>query len=178
MCNKLKLSKLRDVKTPTRTLLSAGTDFYVPKFNATFIARFKKKNKRSFDEDLIYLDAAEKRIIMAPSSQVLIPSGFMVNLDNFNDGQVQFKQTNRSSVAFNKQLIAGAATVDVDYTGEFHIHLINTGNRLIHIKEDDKIAQFEIIPVEFPDEIIIVNKNMLHTTESERGDKGFGSTGS
>lgn len=172
----LRVARIRDAKEPTRTKMSAGTDFYVPKFNKSFIAELFIKNRRSLDENLIYLDVAQETIIMAPSSQLHIPSGYKVNIENFNGGKVQFKQTNRSSIAKDKQLVAGAATVDVDYQGEFCFHLINTSNRLVFIKPDDKIAQFEIIPVELPEKVVIVPEDKLYTCVSERGEGSFGST--
>ena len=63
-------------------------------------------------------------------------------------------------------------TIDSDYRGELQIILINLGDNDFVINNGDRIAQIIVAPVTQGNFIQVQN---LSTTE--RGSKGFGSTG-
>jgi len=63
-------------------------------------------------------------------------------------------------------------TVDPDYRGEIKVILLNTSNQTYKIFQYDRIAQMNISKV-LPTEFIEVEE----LTETERGEKGFGSSG-
>jgi len=160
----MKFYLTRNVKKPQRgTPESAGIDFFVPKFNQTFIDDFLEKNQT------MSIDLKEKTIEIGPGERVMIPSGVKSIFED-HSALIAF---NKSGVATKLGLIVGAAVVDSDYTGEIHISLINSSKTsYIRITEDQKIVQFlhipiQIQPIEFLDDF---------DRQTERGDGGFGST--
>jgi dUTP pyrophosphatase len=63
-------------------------------------------------------------------------------------------------------------TIDSHYTGSIRVCLFNHGTSKYEVKKGDKIAQLVIVPCLLP-ELEVVE----HLEETDRGDKGFGSTG-
>jgi len=150
----MRISKVRDVKTPTRgTGKSAGIDFYIP--NDWHMPH--NKNESYF---------------LFPGYDVIIPSGIKVEVPT-GMALVGF---NKSGVATQRKLQIGACVIDEDYQGEVHLHLFNLGRYVVELKRGDKIAQFILLPM-FYDNIEVVNESELFEQESERGDGKFGSTG-
>ena len=78
----------------------------------------------------------------------------------------------RSGNAAKKGLKTMAGVIDSGYRGEWGIVLLNTSDEEHHIKKGDKIAQCLIQPIIYAD---IEEVNDLEI--SDRGEKGFGSTG-
>lgn len=148
--NKLKISKIRDVKTPVRgTPGSAGIDFYVPN------------------------DIPESSFQVEPGKSCFIPSGIKANVPE-GFALIAF---NKSGVALKKGLIVGACVVDSDYQGEIHIHLINrTKDSVSTIQRGEKLVQFLLVPVNHCN-IEEVSPALLFNEETIRGSGGFGSTG-
>ena len=72
--------------------------------------------------------------------------------------------------------ITSTGLIDAGYSGEIMVKLYNHGFKTITIKAGEKISQLVVLPclTEKP-EIITVDE--LLEIKSERGDKGFGSTG-
>lgn len=146
---KVKFFKTKQVKTPTRgTGKSAGIDFYVP-------------------DDF-------ETIKLSPNQDVLIPSGLKARIP---EGYALIAN-NKSGVATKKKLVVGASVVDEDYTGEIHLHLINVGSEEVEIHPGDKIIQFLLEKQEYCGIEIVDSIESLHgDIQSDRGDGGFGSTG-
>lgn len=139
----MKISKVRDVKTPTRgTPLSAGIDFFVPSgINET----------------------------LGPGKSCLIPSGIKANVPE-NHALVAF---NKSGVAVKKSLHVGACIVDEDYQGEIHINLTNVGNETVYLEPGEKIIQFVLIPVTYDNISIVEEGELFEeTTERGSGGFG------
>ena len=140
----------RQVKEPVRAhSTDAGIDIFVP------------------------LDMEETFIF--PGHDILVHTGLRVSVPH----GYAFIIKNKSGVATKKKLIVGACVIDCGYTGELIIHLMNVGTEVTKIYPGDKITQGLLIPVEFPDVCMISeNEYMKKHGESERGETGFGSTGS
>jgi len=173
MC-KLRMSKVRDVKTPSRgTVMSAGTDFYVPKFRSSFIEAFEKRNELAIASNEIYVDKSARVIILSPRAQVQIPSG--IKVDQMSLSNVQLEASNKSSVSTKKGLVVTAGTIDADYQGELHLCMYNSSSKLAFINEDDKITQFVLRTVQLPT-VELVAEEDLFSEVTERGSGGFGST--
>jgi dUTP pyrophosphatase len=66
--------------------------------------------------------------------------------------------------------------VDADYRGEVKVILINLGNEAFEINHGDRIAQAVVAAVTSKN-IINLNKVSDISTDTERGQGGFGSTG-
>ena len=161
----MKISKVRDVKTPTRgTAKSAGIDFYIPNYEAPF---------------KVY-----------PGDDVLIPSGIKAAIPPGH----MLMAANKSGVstsryaclgagltpkdkAFESIVILGAEIVDEDYQGEIFIHLVNVGNHKVELEPGMKIAQFILVPIVYED-VEEVAEDQLFEGGSERGSGALGSTGS
>ena len=142
----IKMSKTREVKTPTRgTPGSAGLDFYVP-------------------------DGLSASV--PPGGDVCIPSGIRVDVPK----GYAFVAHNKSGVALKKKLTVGACVVDEDYQGEIHLHLMNSGTEPVALEGGEKIVQFLLLPVKYPDVKVVPDKELFYSTTT-RGAGGFGSTG-
>jgi len=145
----MKISKIREVKTPTRgTDGSAGIDFYVP------------------------FDYPQNLCSISPGERFFIPSGIKANVP---EGFALIAM-NKSGIALKKGLLVGACVVDSDYQGEIHLHLVNTGTKTVTIEPGDKLTQFLLIPVNHC-RVDVVDESSLFEAETTRGSGGFGSTG-
>jgi len=78
----------------------------------------------------------------------------------------------RSGLAAKNHIDVGAGVVDQDYTGNVGVVLFNHAQEDFEIKKGDRIAQFVCEKIEYPE---IEEVTSLNCTE--RGEGGFGSTG-
>ncbi len=80
---------------------------------------------------------------------------------------------NKSGIATKQKLIVGACVVDSDYRGDIHAHMMNVGSEPVLIEPGMKIVQFILQPYIKPEIVELDHK----PGDTERGDGGFGSTG-
>lgn len=145
----MKFLKIKEVKSPNRgTSHSAGIDLFVPDNHPV--------------------------IELEPGKQTLIPSGLKINVpENY-----ALICMNKSGVATTKTLLVGACVVDEDYQGEVHIHLVNAGTETQMIYPGDKIIQVLLVPVAYePVEMVESEEELWDGKVTDRGEGGFGSTG-
>ena len=107
---------------------------------------------------------------LAPMERKLIPTGFAIALPAGFEAQVR----PRSGLALKHGItvLNTPGTIDADYRGEVCVLLINLSNTPFSIARGDRIAQLLVAPV--------TQAKLKETTTlppSQRGDKGFGSTG-
>lgn len=147
----MKILKIRDVKTPIRANDDdAGVDFFIP-------------------------DDYNGKLDIEPQESILIPSGIKARVPS-GYALIAF---NKSGIATKKNLQVGACVVDCGYTGEIHIHLTNVSNKNVTINPGDKIVQFLLVPLSFQDIETVDSEDELYSGyATNRGDGGFGSTGS
>lgn len=69
--------------------------------------------------------------------------------------------------------ITSTGLIDEGYSGEIVVKLYNHGFFPYHVKKGDKISQLVIVPVLYCTPKLVEDLNQ----HSERGNKGFGSTG-
>lgn len=83
----------------------------------------------------------------------------------------------RSGIAFKNgvTVLNTPGTIDEDYRGELNILLINLGDDDFVVSPGDRIAQIVMAPVTRPAEIDWIDAQEVEQTE--RGEGGFGSTG-
>lgn len=109
-------------------------------------------------------------VVIKPGKGKSIPTGIMISLPEGFEAQVR----PRSGLAFKYGItvLNSPGTIDADYRGEINIMLINLGENDFTINRGDRIAQLVVNRVEQA-ELVEVDE----LPESNRGSKGFGSTG-
>ena len=78
----------------------------------------------------------------------------------------------RSGLSWKKSIDIGAGVIDFDYRGAVGMLLVNNGTDDFEVKQGDRVAQLLLERVSVPE---VVEVDDLDATE--RGQKGFGSTG-
>lgn len=116
--------------------------------------------------DLVAVDTHS----LAPLQRLAVPTGLAAEIPQGYEMQIRPK----SSLALNHgiTLLNTPGTVDAGYRGEIKVILINLGQFVVDITPGQRIAQIVIAPVLQADFVMAEN-----LTNSQRGDGGFGSTG-
>ncbi|MDR2196405.1 MAG: dUTP diphosphatase [Coriobacteriales bacterium] len=117
------------------------------------------------------LRAAENCVLM-PLERSLIPTGLKLAIP---EGYAGFVQP-RSGAAARQglSLVNTPGLIDSQYRGELVVIAINLDSRQpIEIQKGDRIAQLVILPVP---QVTLIEVDTLE--ETERSEKGFGSSGS
>ncbi|MBK8842165.1 MAG: dUTP diphosphatase [Saprospiraceae bacterium] len=109
-------------------------------------------------------------IELQPMERMLIPTGLYIELQPGTEAQVR----PRSGLSIKKGLtvINAPGTIDSDYRGEIKIPIINLSQELQTIDPAERIAQMVIARYET---VTLVEVDDI--SPSDRGDRGFGSTG-
>jgi dUTP pyrophosphatase len=118
-----------------------------------------------------YLDGwGSSPVIFQPWERKLINTGLKMQIPVGYEGQIR----TRSGLALNDGLVVANSpgTIDSDYRGEIKVLLINLSQNVVCIEFEERIAQLVIAPV--------VKAKLIEVEsldETERGEGGFGSTG-
>ena len=117
---------------------------------------------------------SETNITLKPLERRLIHTGIYAEIPYGYEIQVRPK----SGQALKKGLVVlnSPGTIDLNYIGEICVIAINLSNEPIEIMDGEKIAQMVLCPVEHEGTALITYVDEI-TTETERGDGGFGHTG-
>ena len=109
-------------------------------------------------------------IILKPHERVLVKTGLHIQLEKNYEAQVR----PRSGLALKKGItvLNSPGTIDADYRGEIGVILINLSEENFNIESGDRIAQLVISKYETIQWILSESLE-----DSNRGEKGFGSTG-
>ena len=112
----------------------------------------------------------DEPIIIKPLQRLVINTGLFISLQPGYEAQIR----PRSGLALNKGItvINSPGTIDADYRGEIGVILINLSDSSFEINSGDRIAQMIIAKHE-----TISWRVVEKLDKSERGNKGFGSTG-
>ena len=105
-----------------------------------------------------------------PGSSVVINTGVHVEIPYRHAGLL----VSKSGLNVNHG-ITSTGLIDEGYTGAITVKLYNSSDETFHIQRGDKITQLVIIPVEHS-EVFYVS-SLQEFGYSERGSRGFGSTG-
>jgi len=115
------------------------------------------------------LDLMAKRAIRVPAGgSAVIGTGVHIELPHGCCGILVSK-----SGLNIKHDITSTGLVDEGYTGEIMVKLFNHGTDSYQVNAGDKVSQLVVIPVLYEDVEIVESLDM----DTERGAKGFGSTG-
>ena len=116
------------------------------------------------------LAAVKENITLQPGARKLVPTGLSIALPDGFEAQIR----PRSGLALKHgiSLVNTPGTIDADYRGEIGVILINLGQEPFTVERGMRIAQMVIAPY--------TRATFLEVNElpaSERGEGGFGSTG-
>ena len=115
------------------------------------------------------LDLYSPTNVLVPAhGKVLVDLGIALQIPMGYYGWI----ASRSGLAIHHHIHVGAGVVDPDYIGSIHVLLMNFSSQDHVIEKNHRIAQMILEKVAYP--IICEVSQMLPT---ERGTKGFGSTG-
>lgn len=113
------------------------------------------------------LFSREDRVILDGDSAVF-DTGVHIELPPGTYGRLESK----SGLNIHYDIVCLGGTIDEGYTGSIRVKLYNLGKKPYMIRKGQKIIQLTIIQCVRP-ELEIVDR----LEETERGEKGFGSTG-
>ncbi len=114
--------------------------------------------------------AACERVELGPGERALVGTGLTVAIPDGHAGYVQ----PRSGLAARHGItvLNTPGLVDAGYRGELKIVLLNTDRSEPFVVEPGmRIAQLVVVPVAFPEP-----REVAELPDSERGEKGFGSS--
>tara|TARA_B110000444_G_scaffold128522_1_gene120952 strand:- start:41 stop:478 length:438 start_codon:yes stop_codon:yes gene_type:complete len=114
--------------------------------------------------------AIEESILLAPMERKIVPTGVSIALPEGHEAQV--RPRSGLAVKHGITVLNSPGTIDADYRGEIGVILINLSNQVFTVAPEDRIAQLVI--AEYT-QIVWEPTQILE--ESERGSRGFGSTG-
>jgi dUTP pyrophosphatase len=114
--------------------------------------------------------AIEVPLVIRPQEIVLIPTG--VGFEIPPSYEIQVRARSGLALKSGLSLVNGIGTIDADYRGEVSVIAINLGKKEIQINPGDRIAQAVAIKTER-----IEFEEVGDLKGSNRGSKGFGSTG-
>ena len=135
--------------------------------------KFKKLNKEAIPfrysrEDDACMDIyANENVYVFAGKTVQVKTGIAVEVPEGYEGIIR----GRSGLACDA-IFAHTGTIDEQYRGEVLVILTNHSPYLYEVKKGERIAQFTIKPV-----YKIELEEVEELSDSERGDKGFGSSG-
>ncbi|MCW8929622.1 MAG: dUTP diphosphatase [Gammaproteobacteria bacterium] len=107
-----------------------------------------------------------------PGETLLIPTGLAIHIEDNNMAAVILP---RSGLGHKHGIVLGnlVGLIDSDYQGQLFVSCWNRGNTTFIVKPGERIAQLVFVPV------IQANLNIVESFEqSQRGEGGFGHTGS
>ena len=109
-------------------------------------------------------------IALKPMERYLFPTGIYIQLPEGYEAQIRPRSGLAAKYGITVTNCIG--TIDMDYTGEVGVSLINLSNETFVVHPGERIAQMVVAKYEKVDwnEVAVLDK-------TERGDGGFGSTG-
>jgi dUTP pyrophosphatase len=118
--------------------------------------------------------AVKKPVTINPGEWAVIPTALKINIPE--GYELQIRSRSGLAASYGLFVLNSPGTIDEDYQGEIKIILMNLGKNVEHICRGSRIAQISLSPV-IKAELVQLNTGDLFNEESNRGDKGFGSTG-
>jgi dUTP diphosphatase len=112
----------------------------------------------------------EGAITLQPLERCLVPTGLFLEFPEGYEAQVR----PRSGMAIKHGItvINSPGTIDSDYRGEVKVPIVNLSNEPFTIAHSERIAQMVFAKYEKA-----TFEQVTELSETERGEKGFGSTG-
>lgn len=114
--------------------------------------------------------AVTDAVVLEPGRRALIPTGIAIQLPGGFEAQV--RPRSGLAVEHGVTILNSPGTIDADYRGEIGVILINHGDQSFTVTRGMRIAQMIVQPV-----IGAQWREVGALDETDRGDGGFGSTG-
>lgn len=108
------------------------------------------------------------RATLAPGEAVDIPTGLRIELPEGYWGRI----TGRSSTMRKRGLLVNEGVIDQGYRGELFVYVKNLNGHDIFIERGERLAQLILAPI-----VRMEIEEVGWIADSERGEKGFGSSG-
>ena len=106
-----------------------------------------------------------------PWERVALPTGLAFEIPiGF---EIQVRPRSGLSLKTGLMLLNSPGTIDADYRGELKVLMINNSPHIVELNHGDRIAQLVLMPVWIADFKIVEHE----LSPTERGERGFGSTG-
>ena len=112
----------------------------------------------------------EKPINLEPGKSCLIPTGLSVAFSE--KYEIQIRPRSGLAAKNNISVLNTPGTIDSDYRGELKIILFNHSNENFIINNNDRVAQMVLTPI-----VKMELEEINELPNSNRGERGFGSTG-
>ena len=138
--------------------------------------KFKKINdeavipKKTRIGDAAFDISSIEDVVIKPNSKHLTKTGIAIEIEDGYCGLVLPRSGN--AVNHGITIINTPGLIDSNYRGEIKVGLLNTSDKEFSVLKGDRIAQLLIVPV------VAVEVDVVDAlSESNRGSKGFGSSG-
>lgn len=141
----------------------------------SFELRFKKlvpealAPTKAHPSDLGWDVFALADIVIPPHQRGMVKTGIAIGFPENVGGVLKDRSGNAAKLGLH--VLAGV--IDPTYTGEIIVVMLNSGTVPVKIDKGDKVAQMMLMPVFQVSNLIEVED----LGETDRGDKGFGSSG-
>jgi len=113
--------------------------------------------------------------VIGPKKSKVFHTGLAMEIGQpYTDNRFFMRLYPRSGLAFNHDIICHIGTIDEDYRGEIAVKLFNLGDEPYEVLPGERICQGQI---EVKREAYIKEVDSLDTMHTERGKRGFGSSG-
>lgn len=124
----------------------------------------------AFSAGLDVRAANDEPIVLAPLARAMVPTGLYLEIPRGYEVQVR----PRSGLAAKKgvTVLNSPGTIDSDYRGEVCVILVNLSNEPFTVERGERIAQLVLARYEQ-----IEWEEVGQLSSSDRGEGGFGSTG-
>ena len=113
---------------------------------------------------------AVEDVIIEPKEYRLVHTGVSVEIPKGFEGQVRPRSGLASKYGIG--ILNSPGTIDADYRGELKVILFNFGKGPFRVHKGDRIAQLV-----FSKAVRVTLEEVDRLTPTQRGTKGFGSTG-
>lgn len=112
----------------------------------------------------------DEPLTIQPGTFAMIPTGLFFEIPQ--GYEIQVRPRSGLAAKYGITVLNTPGTIDSDYRGELKIILINLGKDSFVVKNGERIAQIIVSPVTLADFTITDSLSVTN-----RGEKGFGSTG-
>ncbi len=112
----------------------------------------------------------KETVLLRPFQRVLIPTGITIAIPDGYEGQI--RPRSGFAIKYGITVLNSPGTIDADYRGEIQVILINLSNEDYIVQNGERIAQLVLAKYER-----IEWQEVSELEESDRGEKGFGSSG-